>query len=323
MAYAGAGASFLQAHRFSWGDNEFGRNEVGLAIRTGTPQGIHNIQDIPSSLLEDEKALNCGYSSCLALPLRGGVSATGVLAIYAAESNGFDEEEVKLLMELADDLVYGIKALRTRSERERAMAENRQHTAQMEKALLDTVEAIGSALEKRDPYTAGHQRRVAKLAHAMAQEMELPQQVVQGIYMGCLIHDIGKIYIPAEILSRPGKLSAAEFEIIKCHPQVGYDIIKGIEFPWPVARMILEHHERLDGSGYPQGLKGDEISFEARILSVADVVEAMASHRPYRPAVGRDRALEEISRNHGIFYDPQAVDVCLRLFREKGFQFDA
>jgi putative nucleotidyltransferase with HDIG domain len=202
------------------------------------------------------------------------------------------------------------------------MEQNRLNTVRMEKALLETIEAIGSALEKRDPYTAGHQRQVAKLAHAIAQEMKLPQEIAEGIYMGCLIHDIGKIYIPAEILSRPGKLTAPEFEIIKCHSQVGYDIIKGIEFPWPVAKMILEHHERLNGSGYPQGLKGDEISLEARILAVSDVVEAMASHRPYRPAVGLDSALDEISQNRGTLYDPQAVDVCLRLFREKSFQFD-
>jgi HD-GYP domain-containing protein (c-di-GMP phosphodiesterase class II) len=140
--------------------------------------------------------------------------------------------------------------------------------------------------------------------------------------MGSLIHDVGKIYVPAEILSRPGELSEAEFNLIKVHPQVGYDIIKGIEFPWPVAKMILQHHERLNGSGYPQGLKGDEISLEARILAVADVVEAMASHRPYRPGLGLDKALEEISQNRGVLYDPQAVDICLRLFQEKGFSFE-
>jgi putative nucleotidyltransferase with HDIG domain len=245
-----------------------------------------------------------------------------VLSIYASEADAFDEGEVKLLMELADDLTYGIVALRNQAEREYAMEENRQNAARMQKALLETVEAIGSALEKRDPYTAGHQRQVAKLAHAIAQEMHLPQEAVEGIYMGSLIHDVGKIYVPAEILSRPGKLSEAEFNLIKAHPQVGYDIIKGIEFPWPVAKMILQHHERLNGSGYPQGLKGDEISQEARILAVADVVEAMASHRPYRPGLGLDKALEEISQNRGILYDPQAVDSCLRLFREKGFSFE-
>ncbi len=322
MAFAGEEAGFLNTIRFGWGDDDSGRNPIGEAIRTGTPQGISNIETSAALLLPREEALRRGYISCLSLPLRNGDTVMGVLAIYAAESNAFDDEEVKLLMELADDLVYGIGALRTRAERERAMEQNRLHTVRMEKALLETIEAIGSALEKRDPYTAGHQRQVAKLAHAIAQEMKLPQEIAEGIYMGCLIHDIGKIYIPAEILSRPGKLTNAEFEIIKCHPQVGYDIIKGIEFPWPVAKMILEHHERMNGSGYPQGLKGGEISLEARILAVADVVEAMASHRPYRPAVGLDNALEEISQNREALYDPQAVDVCLRLFREKGFQFD-
>lgn len=321
MKFAGEEAGFLDAFRFSWGDNESGHNPIGEAIRTGSPQGIRNIQT-SSAMLPREEALRRGYISCLALPLRNGDTVMGVLAIYAAESDAFDDVEVKLLMELADDLVYGIGALRTRVEREHAMEQNRLNAIRMKKALLETIEAIGSALEKRDPYTAGHQRQVAKLAHAIAQEMKLPQEVAEGIYMGCLIHDIGKIYIPAEILSRPGKLTAPEFEIIKCHPQVGYDIIKGIEFPWPVAKMILEHHERLNGSGYPQGLKGDEISLEARILAVADVVEAMASHRPYRPAVGLDNALEEINQNREILYDPQAVDVCLRLFRGKGFQFD-
>ncbi len=322
MNFAGEEAGFLDAFHFSWGDDESGRNPIGEAIRTGSPQGIHNIETSSAMLLPREEALRRGYISCIALPLRNGDTVMGVLAIYATESDAFDDEEVKLLMELADDLVYGIGALRTRVERERAMEQNRLNTVRMEKALLETIEAIGSALEKRDPYTAGHQRQVAKLAHAIAQEMKLPQEVAEGIYMGCLIHDIGKIYIPAEILSRPGKLSAPEFEIIKCHPQVGYDIIKGIEFPWPVAKMILEHHERLNGSGYPQGLKEGEISLEARILAVADVVEAMASHRPYRPGLGMDKALEEISQNRETLYDPQAVDVCLRLFREKGFQFD-
>ncbi|MEW6332250.1 MAG: PAS domain S-box protein [Pseudomonadota bacterium] len=322
MAFAGEEAGFLDALRFSWADDEDGRNPIGEAVRTGTRQGIHNIEQTSAALLPREEALRRGYVSCTALPLRDGDRVMGVLAIYASEADAFDEEEVKLLMELADDLTYGIVALRNQAEREYAMEENRRHAARIQKALLETVEAIGSALEKRDPYTAGHQRQVAKLAHAIAQEMHLPQEAVEGIYMGSLIHDVGKISVPAEILSRPGKLSDAEFNLIKAHPQVGYDIIKGIEFPWHVARMILQHHERLDGSGYPQGLKGEEISLEARILAVADVVEAMASHRPYRPGLGLDKALEEISQNRGVLYDPQAVDVCLRLFREKGFTFE-
>ncbi|BAV32950.1 hypothetical protein SCL_0628 [Sulfuricaulis limicola] len=322
MAFAGAETGFLDALRFSWADDEFGRNPIGEAVRTGIRQGIHNIEETSAALLPREEALRRGFFSCTALPLRDGDRVMGVLSIYASEADAFDEEEVKLLMELADDLTYGIVALRNQAEREYAMEENRQNAARMQKALLETVEAIGSALEKRDPYTAGHQRQVAKLAHAIAQDMHLPQEAVEGIYMGSLIHDVGKIYVPAEILSRPGKLSEAEFNLIKAHPQVGYEIIKGIEFPWHVAKMILQHHERLNGSGYPQGLKGDEVCLEARILAVADVVEAMASHRPYRPSLGLDAALEEVSQNRGVLYDPQAVDICLRLFREKGFTFE-
>jgi putative nucleotidyltransferase with HDIG domain len=163
---------------------------------------------------------------------------------------------------------------------------------------------------------------VAELAVAIAGEMGLDESRIQGQSLGSLIHDIGKIYIPAEILNRPGRLSAAEFEMIKSHPQVGYDIIRGVEFPWPVAEMILQHHERLDGSGYPHGLRGDEICAEARILAVADVVEAMSSHRPYRPGLGLPEAVSEIRRGRGARYDAAAVDACLRLIEQKGFQFE-
>jgi len=173
----------------------------------------------------------------------------------------------------------------------------------------------------RDPYTAGHQRRVAELASAIAKEMRLPKEKIEGIHMAGLIHDIGKIAVPAEILSKPSKLSKMEMDLIKAHSQVGYELLKEIDFPWPVANIVLQHHERLDGVGYPQGLKGDEILLEARILAVADVVEAMASHRPYRPALGLDAALDEIKQGKGKLYEPAAVDACLVLF-EKGFTFE-
>jgi len=169
------------------------------------------------------------------------------------------------------------------------------------------------------PYTAGHQRRVADLAVAIAAELELPTDKIDGVNMASTIHDIGKIAVPAEILSKPTNLSDIEFGLIKSHTQAGYDILKDIEFPWPVARAILEHHERIDGSGYPNGLKGDEILMEARIMAVADVVEAMASHRPYRPALGIEVALEEIEKNKGTYYDSDVVDACLKLFREKRY----
>jgi HD-GYP domain-containing protein (c-di-GMP phosphodiesterase class II) len=174
-------------------------------------------------------------------------------------------------------------------------------------------------VETRDPYTAGHQRRVSDLARAIATEMNLSRGRIDGIRVMGSIHDIGKISVPAEILSKPTKLTDIEFGLIKAHSSAGYDILKEIEFPWPVAEIVLQHHEKLNGFGYPRGLKGNEILPEAKIICVADVVEAMASHRPYRPALGIEKALEEIFQNRGILYDPDVVDACLRLFREKGY----
>jgi len=172
----------------------------------------------------------------------------------------------------------------------------------------------------RDPYTSGHQHRVASLAKAIAKEINVSSDQAEGVYMASAIHDIGKISLPAEILSKPVKLSDIEVQMIQAHSQVGYDILKGIDFPWPIAQIVLQHHERMDGSGYPHKLAGDEILMEARILGVADVVETMASHRPYRPSIGLDKALEEIAQNKTVLYDPLVVDACVRLFADKGFE---
>jgi HD-GYP domain-containing protein (c-di-GMP phosphodiesterase class II) len=190
----------------------------------------------------------------------------------------------------------------------------------LRKALSTTIQVMVSAIEVRDPYTSGHQTRSADLARAIATEMGLPQDTVEGIRMAGSIHDIGKLSIPAEILSKPTNLSAIELLLIKEHTNRGYEILKDVESPWPLAEIVRQHHERMDGSGYPRNLKGDDILIEARILAVADVVEAMASHRPYRPGLGIDAALNEIEKNSGIFYDKTAADACLILFREKGFK---
>ncbi|MCD6296534.1 MAG: HD domain-containing protein [Deltaproteobacteria bacterium] len=192
----------------------------------------------------------------------------------------------------------------------------------LQKARDGIIEAMGLTVETRDPYTAGHQRRVAEIARAIAMEMGLPMHQVEGIHMAGLIHDIGKIAVPAEILSKPGKITECEFGIIKSHPEIGRDILKKIDFPWPISQIVYQHHERMDGSGYPQGLSGNDIFLEARIMAVADVVEAMASHRPYRPALGIDKALDEISKNRKVLYDPEVADACLRLFKEKEFKFE-
>ena len=208
------------------------------------------------------------------------------------------------------------------TERKRTEEALKESLARTTEVQYGTIQALATVTEARDPYTAGHQRRVTQLACAVARELGLSADQVAGLRVMGLLHDLGKISIPAEILSKPGKLSDTEFGLIKSHTKAGYEIVKEIRFPWPVAEVILQHHERLDGSGYPQGLTGPDITLEARILAVADVVEAMSSYRPYRPALGLDQALEEIAQKKGILYDPEVVDACIKVCTEDKFTFE-
>ncbi|MBU4583411.1 MAG: HD domain-containing protein, partial [Proteobacteria bacterium] len=208
------------------------------------------------------------------------------------------------------------------SERKLAEEKLKDTLESLRKAVNTTIQVMVAAVETRDPYTAGHQIRSANLARAIATEMGLPQEKIDAIRMAGSIHDIGKLSIPAEILSKPTKLSEIEFSLIKEHARRGFEMLKDVESLWPLAEIVHQHHERMDGSGYPGNLKGDAILIEARILAVADVAEAMASHRPYRPGMGIDAALNEIEKNRGILYDSTAADACLRLFREKGFKLE-
>jgi response regulator RpfG family c-di-GMP phosphodiesterase len=198
-------------------------------------------------------------------------------------------------------------------------AELRESEQKLKTSLLDSITALAAIVEMRDPYTAGHQRRVAQIAVAIAREQQLTEEQIEGIHLASVVHDVGKIRVPAEILSKPGKLTELEFGLIKEHAQNGYEILHTIDFPWPIAQIVLQHHERLDGSGYPQALGNGEILLEAKILAVADVVESMISHRPYRPALGLDVALENIAFNKGTLFDPAIVETCIKLFREQGF----
>ncbi|GAH51563.1 unnamed protein product, partial [marine sediment metagenome] len=202
----------------------------------------------------------------------------------------------------------------------RDISERKKAEERLKKTMDATIETMSKMIEAKDPYTSGHQHRVCQLAVPLAQELSLSEDKVEGIRIASLIHDIGRIGLPTEILNRPGKLNDIEFGLIKGHSQIGYDILKSIDFSYPIAKIVLQHHEKLNGSGYPNNLRGDKIILEARIVGVADVVEAMSSHRPYRPALGIDAALEEISKNRGTLYDPEVVDVCLKLFKEKGFE---
>jgi HD-GYP domain-containing protein (c-di-GMP phosphodiesterase class II) len=205
------------------------------------------------------------------------------------------------------------------TESKKAEAKLRETVDSLRKAYGGIVQVLSVASEVRDPYTSGHQKRVADLARSIAQEMGLAQDRVEGLRLAGNIHDIGTLSIPAEILSKPKLLSKNEYALIQSHAQIGHDILKDIKFDWPIAQMILQHHERMDGSGYPQQLKGDGILLESRILGVSDVIEAMASHRPYRPALGIDAAILEIEKGKGTLFDPAVVEACLRLFREKGY----
>lgn len=189
-------------------------------------------------------------------------------------------------------------------------------------SLLDSISAIAATVEMRDLYTAGHQHRVAQIATAIARELGLPERLIEGLNLAGVVHDVGKIKIPAEILSKPGRLTELEFSLIQEHARAGHEILKAISYPWPIAETVLQHHERLDGSGYPQGLKGDQILLEARILAVADVVEAMTSHRPYRAALGIEAALAEIDGKRDKLYDPLIVDAAIRLFRERNYRIE-
>ena len=207
-----------------------------------------------------------------------------------------------------------VKVYHDITEQKRAEEKLRESLIQLRKNLSGTIHAMAMTVETRDPYTAGHQRRTSDIARCIAQEMGLSSEQVDGIRMAGVIHDLGKISIPAEILSKPGQLSKMEYSLIQDHPETAFNILKGIDFHWPVAEIVRQHHERLDGSGYPDGLKGDEIMLEARIIGVADVIEAMSSHRPYRPSLGAARAFEEILDNRGILYDPAVVDASIHLF---------
>lgn len=320
FAYAGQESGYLKNLNLTWADTERGSGPGARCIREQIPQVTRDILNDPRFAFWREEAVRRGYASSITLPLKDRVGTFGFLGMYSDTANAFDEEEVGLLTEAADDLAYGIAVLRDRSKHDELQMKHLRQAEELKQLLEATVQAIATTVEARDPYTAGHQRRVANLAVAIATEMGLPSEQIEGLRLAAILHDIGKIHVPAEILASPRKLTAAEFEIIKTHPAVGYNILKDIAFSTPVAQIVWQHHERLDGSGYPRGLKGGQILLEARILCVADVVEAMASHRPYRPGLGMPKALEEISEHKGPIYDADVVDACIRLFQEKHYE---
>lgn len=290
---------------------------VGLPGRvwsSGKPAWVKDVtkdKNFPRAEIAGKVGLKAG----VAIPVMMDSEVVAVMDFFLREAR---EQESRFI-----DLVSSVAAqLGTVIEKKRADEKVRDSVKRLQAALSGVIGALASTVERKDPYTAGHQQRVSRLAAALAREMGLSEESIEGLRMAGTLHDLGKIAVPAEILSKPGTISEYEFNIVKSHPQIGYEILKEIEFPWPIARIVREHHERFNGSGYPQGLSGDDIMLEARILGVADTVEAMASHRPYRPSLGMKAALEEIAKFKGKLYDPQAVDACMKLCYDKGFELE-
>jgi PAS domain S-box-containing protein/putative nucleotidyltransferase with HDIG domain len=321
VAQYGFEEGYLSSANITWADTERGQGPTGRAVRTGRIQVNQNVLTNPVMAPWRDSALNRGYESSIGLPLKGEIGTFGALTLYARHPDAFGEREVALLKELAADLAFGIVTLRTKAERDRIAEQNRQYEINLRDGLEETIQAVSAAMAMRDEYTHSHQRRVAALAVAIANEMGISEDSVHGVKVAAIVHDLGKLKVPAEILAKPAKLSELEFRLVQEHAQNGRDILKDITFPWPIADIVWQHHERLDGSGYPRGLKGDAILPGARVLAVADVVEAMASHRPYRAALGMDVALKEIERGSGTIFDPAVADACLRLCREDKFEF--
>ncbi|HXU93445.1 MAG TPA: HD domain-containing phosphohydrolase [Gallionella sp.] len=316
VAWAGFSNEMISALGLRWDKSATGGGLMGIAAREGKSMVAQDLgSDVRYQPWQDIVS-NWGLGSAAAVPLVSEGEVIGVLSIYSRQRDAFDEQSTSFLAEAASDIAIGVRSLRL----DRDLHATLDH---LRRSMNSTVEAIAGMVELRDPYTAGHERRVAQLARAIGKEMGLPERRIEGLYVIGHLHDIGKIAVPAEILSKPTKLMDIELSMVKAHAQAGYDILKNLEFPWPVAQAVLQHHERLDGSGYPQGLNVQDIILEARILMVADVVEAMASHRPYRSAIGFREALAEITANRGKLYDEHVVDACVRLFNEKGFRFDS
>jgi putative nucleotidyltransferase with HDIG domain len=275
-----------------------------------------DILPVLSGLAENDRRMLQDNNIELLMPLKKDGHLIGILLLCRKlHKEPYSNEDKQLLQSVSEDIV-------TRIDNARRYNSIIKEHSELQKTMDGVIFAVSAVVESRDPYTAGHQRRVAELARAIAGEMGLSEWHMKGMHIIGLLHDVGKIAVPAEILSKPGKISQYEFNIIKGHSRIGYDILEKIDFPWPVAKAILQHHERLNGSGYPEGLSSKEITLEAKILGVADVVEAMSSHRPYRPALGLEVALKEIKQQSGVLYDREAVEACLRLLQNGQFAFE-
>ena len=316
VAHYGHEDGYLKIVNLTWEDSERGRGPTGGSIRTGKVQCITEFTTDPRTRPWWEEAGKRGYRASIALPLHYSETQMASLTAYSGAPIEWTESEQHLMQQIAEDLGYGIKTFRTENDK---IAYQRE----LRTSLLQTIQVISETVDQRDPYTSGHQRRVADLSSQIGKSLGLSEERVLGLTLAATIHDVGKIAIPIELLTKPGRLTPAQFEVIKEHAQLGYEIVKNVHFPWPIADIVHQHHERLDGSGYPLHLKADHILLESKILAVADVVEAMGTDRPYRASRGIEAALAELLARRGVLFDPEVVDACVALFRDEGYNFPA
>ena len=319
-AAAGRALGYLDDLDVSWSEeNPFGRGPTGICIRTNKSQIMEDCLTDPIYAPWSERAREAGVRSSISIAIPGVHGWRGALMVYAAQPRAFEPDAIEVFEHIAEQIVHGIHALK----QEQLLTAQRQHMARMEAELTTALSAMVApivlAMEMRDPYTAGHQGRVAELAVAIGREMGWSEERLQGLRIAAQVHDIGKISIPAEILTKPGMLTPAERALIQGHSETGYTILKDIPSRWPIAEIVRQHHEKIDGSGYPRGLRGEEILPEARVLAVADIVEAMASYRPYRQEIKLHLVLKAIQRDAGTQLDADAVRICVDLFRDNRF----
>jgi PAS domain S-box-containing protein len=315
-ASAGSASAYLDGLNLSWAEDEpAGKGPTGICIRTNSLQIIEDTENSTSFEPWRERARRFGIRSSVSVPLRIEGIWQGALIVYAARPNAFEAAPVEVFERLGAQVVHGVQAL----EHKRLLHAERLHLEKTQRHLTDalsaSVSAMVTAMEMRDPYTAGHESRVAEIAHAIGEEMGWDENRLQAVRMAAMVHDIGKISIPTEVLSKPGPLTIAEYALVKRHPDTGYAILKDIPFTWPIADIVRQHHEKLDGSGYPLGLSSGAILPEAMVLAVADIVEAMGSNRPYRAGLSLDVVLKEIEHQAGTLLDAEAVRVCAALLR--------
>ncbi len=317
-AASGLSLGYLDGLQASWSENDpYGKGPLGICIRTGKVQIVEDSELSENFAPWRERARESGIRSSAVIPIFLTGSKRGALVIYAAQAQAFDSVSVEVFQHFAEQIGHGIYAIEQRQLLEAERARAMKIETQLTEALSAMVVPIVMAMEMRDPFTAGHENRVADIAVAIGRELYWSETRLQGLRVASIVHDIGKITIPSEILNKPGKLSPAERAVINEHPGTAYAILKDIPFAWPIAEIVRQHHEKLDGSGYPLGLKGGAILPEAKVLAVADILEAMATDRPYRPAIEMKHVLEFLESQAGTLLDAEVVRVCVSLFREK------